>query len=936
MEEAVDPRVRLDAMLAEALDLDGEARTRYLKHIEDTEPELAAALCNLVRLADAPGLDPHTLTRPLWQAMFERGFHSNFATNLAADTQAAAGTIIGAWRMLSTLGRGGMGTVYLVERSEGGFRQRGALKLMRSGTDSDEFLRRFAQERQILASLNHPAIARLLDGGRDVENRPYLVMEYVEGGPIDHACDQRRLSIDERVALFVQVAQAVAYAHRNLIAHRDIKPSNIIVDIDGQPKLLDFGIAKALSNAVIACESLTLTALRAFTPDYATPEQVLGQPTSTATDVYQLGLLLYELLSGQRAQCVTSTTQIGLEDAVCRTQPVRPSERIGVVGAEIHDVCVARQTTPTALRRKLSGDLDNIVLKALRKAPERRYTSVIEMIEDLEYWRQGRPVHAQPETFGYRSKKFVVRHAWAVAASSAILTLVISYAVTVTIQANALARERDRAQAEAAKARQVQALVLQLFQGADPEHSGGIQLSARELLDRGWSSIERELGGQLEVRAELLATVGEAYRKLGVFDRAEKLSELEINATRPLAVNQPLLWARALRNRGRLLSEQGNYAAAEPLLRDALRHYKNPHDGSPERAESGEVAITLSDLGMLFNRKADYAAAESLYRESLFIRRQLYGERHPSVAESLDDLGMMLRQRGDYVGARPLLVQALELRRQLLPPNHPQLAQSLSNLALVHKDLGDYDSAEALYREAIKRMQQALGETHPSVGIVMNNLSTLLKIRRDYPAAQELLEKALSIRRKALGEVHPMVALNLNDLGLLLSERADLDGAATYYKQALQAYPVDHPWRSATVFNIGRLAESRGDFVVAERHYREALALQRKEYGEDHDRVGMDWNRLGIVLHRQGRLDEAEASIRRALAIYRKRLPQGHQRFAAVLLPLGSLLVDRGRTTEAKPLLREGWQVRQKAFGDGDPRTIEAAAELARAERSRN
>ncbi len=930
MDEYRDPRIRLDELLTQALELDGAARAEYLSDIDETEPALAPALRNLVYLAETPGLEPQRLARPLWQVLCEGASYSMCATAEAEESQLDVGATIGVWRPLRTLGRGGMGEVYLVERNEGGFRQQGALKLMRTGADSDEFVRRFAQERQILASLNHPGIARLLDGGRDLEGRPFLVMEYVEGEPLDRACDQQRLSVEQRIALFMQVALAVSHAHRNLIAHRDIKPSNIIVGIDGQPKLLDFGIAKALSDDAISGAALTRTALRAFTPDYATPEQVLGRPASTATDIYQLGLLLYELLTGQRAQRVTNTAQNALEDVVCRTHPIRPSERIGDRGDDARDVSAARQTTPAALRRALQGDLDNIALKALRKEPERRYASAIAMIEDLERWQQGRPVRARPETWGYRAEKFVKRHAWAVVASAAIFALVVSYAVTVTVQANALSRERDRAQAEAVKARQVQALVLQLFQGADPERSGGVQLSARELLDRGWSSIERELGGQLEVQAELLATVGEAYRKLGVYDRARKLLELEIQATRPLAATQPLLWARTLRNHGRLLSDQGNYAEAEPLLRDALEHY-----GRSEQADNAEFASALSDLGLLFNRKADYTVAETFYRDSLAMRRRLYGDDHPGVAENLDDLGMMLRQRGDYIAAQPMLSQALALRRQQLPSTHPQLAQSLSNLALVQKDLGENDSAETLYREALALMQQALGDAHPSVAIVMNNLSAVLRTKRDYSGAKVLLEQALAIQRKALGENHPMVALNLNDLGLLLSESADPDGAAAYYQQALRAYPAGHPWRSATVFNIGRLAESRGDFVVAERHYREALALQRIEYGEDHDRVGMDLNRLGVVLHRQGRLDEAEASIRRALAIYRKRLPQGHQRLAVVLLPLSALLLDRGRAAEAESLLREAWQVRLSAFGERDPRTIEAATELARAQRGR-
>ncbi len=442
-----DPRIRLDALFDQALDLESDARARFLADLDAREPALVGELRELLALAESPGLEsaslePRALAQPLWQALFD---HASGRDGLESPSPAplfdGAGfddLSIGVWHALRTLGRGGMGTVYLVERSEGGFRQHGAMKLLRAGADSDEFLRRFEQERQILATLNHEGIARLLDGGRDPQGRPYLVMEYVEGEPIDRACDRERLSVDQRVAVFVQVAQAVAYAHRNLIAHRDIKPGNIIVGADGKAKLLDFGIAKALDDEPFGEEPLTRTALRAFTPDYATPEQVYGQPASTATDVYQLGLLLYELLTGQRAQRVTNMSQQTLENAICRAEPVRPSERV----ADDDAAATARRTTPSALRRKLRGDLDTIVLKALRKEPERRYASAIAMVEDLERWRQGRPVRARPETLGYRTGKFVRRHAWAVAASVAMVAMIISYAVTVTLQANATARRR--------------------------------------------------------------------------------------------------------------------------------------------------------------------------------------------------------------------------------------------------------------------------------------------------------------------------------------------------------------------------------------------------------------------------------------------------------------------------------------------------------------
>ncbi len=745
--------------------------------------------------------------------------------------------------------------------------------------------------------------------------------------------DRERMSVDQRVALFVQVAQAVAYAHRNLIAHRDIKPGNIIIGTDGKAKLLDFGIAKALADEPLGEEPLTRTALRVFTPDYATPEQVYGQPGSTATDVYQLGLLLYELLTGQRAQRVTDMSQQTLENAICRAEPVRPSERVAGEDGADHGSATARQTTPSALRRKLRGDLDNIVLKALRKEPERRYASAIAMVEDLERWRQGRPVRARPETWSYRTGKFVRRHAWAVAASVAIVAMIAGYAVTVTIQAGALARERDRAQAEAAKALQVKTLVLRVFEGANPDASGSAQLTARELLDRGWTAIERELGGQPDVQIELLDAVGEAYRQLGIYDRAEALFARSLQIARGEASRQPLLLARALRSQGRVRGDRGDYAGAETDLRDALARYR-----AALGANHGEVAATLGDLALLLDLRGEFAGAEALYREALAMHRILHGERHLRVAENLGNLGMILRRQGDYAGAEPLLSQSLSLRRQLLPAQHPEIAYAMTDLAQVRNDLGEYDSAESLYREALASLQGSLGEMHPNVGVTMITLARVLKTRRDFDGARDLLLRALAIRRKALGERHPSIALNLNDIGQTWLESSDsrpgdLAHAERYYREALDIYPADSPGRSMVVYNLGQVAEKRGDFVGAERQYREALVGQRQHYGDDHDRVGMQLNRLGIVLYRQKRLDEAETAMRQALAIYRKRLAAGHQRFAVVLVPLGQLLIERGRRDEAEPLLREALEVRQQAFGANDPRTAEASQALADAVR---
>jgi serine/threonine-protein kinase len=904
-----DPRARIDALFEQALELEGVAREQFLDRVTDGDTPLRNELETLLRLATEPA--PHfdaLIGDSRWQAFAE-------------ELPPSAPRQIGAWRLLRELGSGGMGSVYLAERISDDFKQRGALKLIRPMMDSEEFEWRFAQERQILATLTHSGIARLLDGGRDADGRTYLVMEYAEGLPLDRYCDEHRLTIEQRLALFADIGETVAHAHQHLVVHRDLKPANILVTSEGAVKLLDFGIAKVLAAADDAESPMTRTAVRIFTPEYAAPEQVLGQPVATAADIYQLGLLLYELLTGQRAQPIENVSPATLERVVCQLEPPRPSVRAAAATAE---AAAARHTSPAALQRKLRGDLDNIVLKALRKSPERRYASAAELVDDIKRWQQGRPVRARPETFGYRTSKFVRRHPFGVTGAAAAVVMLVAYAVTVTLQFDTIAHERDRARAEATKAQQVKALVLRLFEGADPQQSGGAQLTARELLDRGWAGIESELPNQPEVQVELLDTVGEAYRQLGLYERAQPLFDDALETATPLAAEYPLLLARALRSRGRLHSDLGAYDKAEEQLQSAWDRYRRIR-GSPD----AELATTLSDLGALKFRMSDLDAAERYHRDALAMRRQLFEEEHVDVADSLDKLGTVLRHQGDYAGAEPLLSQALALRRRLLPATHPKLADSLSNLALTRVNLGEYDSADALYQEAQAVTRQSRGERHPQVAIVMNNHALLLQARREFPAAERLLREALSIRREVLGEQHPEVAMNLNDLGLALSGGGDFKGAEAYYRQALAAYPPEHPWRSATVFNLGMLEENRGDLDAAERHYREALARQREDYGEEHERVGIDLNRIGIVLHRKGQLNEAEEHFRQALAIFRKRLPEEHPRLALVLVPMGQLLLDRRRPEEARALLQEAWRVRHTAFGDSDARTIEAATALA-------
>jgi serine/threonine-protein kinase len=909
-----DDRRTLDVLFDRALDVPPEERSAFLDRVCAGRPDLRSQLDELLRLAASETSSPlpSLLTGPLWRELMDE-----------LQLSGASPRIAGRWRLLEEIGRGGMGTVFRAARDDGEFEQQAAVKLLSPDLESEAVLRRFARERQILAALDHPGIARLLDGGRTDSSQPYFVMELVDGQPIDRDCDVRRLTIRERLGLMLQVCRAVDHAHRNLVVHLDLKPSNILVTADGRVKLLDFGIAKLLAGDGAAVgEPLTRTLARPLTPEYASPEQILNHPVGVASDVYQLGVLLYRLLTGRPPYRLTGHSAREIERVVCELEPPRASSVVGKgeLGEEAGAVAARRGTTPAKLARQLRGDLETIVAKALRKEPDRRFLSVAELAADLESHLDGRPVGARPDTLTYRAGKFVVRHRLAVTAAAVIVALLAAYAVTVTFQARALSRERDRARAEAAKAEHVKALILRLFEGADPREAAGHELTARELLDRGWTGIEGELADQPEVRVELMATVGDIHRELGLYSQADHLLTSALETARALVPGGGVMLAEVLRRTGRLRLETGEYGEAEDLLREALALYRQ----QPQDMRS-EIGATLAHLGWTFYDRGDDTRAEALFRESLAIRRERFGNEHRDVAASLAEVGMVVRNRGEYAAAEPLLRQALDLRRRLLPESHPALADSLSSLATVKRNLGDLDAAEALYREALDLMIRTRGDAHAYVATVTSNLARVLQLRGALKEAEQLLRRALTIRREALGERHPLVAMNLNDLGRLLYDAGALDRAEALYDEALNAYPANHPWRSATVFNLGRVYETRGDYRSAERMYRQALAEQRVQYGEDHERVGVDLNQLGIVLYLQKRPAEAESHLRQAIAVFRKSLPPDHYRIAEALVPLGVLLMGGERSPEAEQVLREALEIRRAAFGEEDARTREVA-----------
>lgn len=769
----------------------------------------------------------HTQTGVLFEA--PAGWVEEALRELAGSTSADAaveGRNIGPYRLERELGSGGMGRVFLARRED--LPKQVALKLVREPLASPDRVRRFRSEQRILAALEHPHIAQLLDAGVTDDGAPYFAMELVDGEPLPAYCDRRHVNVVQRLRLFLDVCAAVRYAHAHLVVHRDIKPSNVLVTSDGRPKLLDFGVAKLLTRDGEA--DLTGTRTRVFTPGYASPEQLTGAPVSTATDVYQLGALLYMLLAGRPPLDIEGRSPGEAERIVCEHEPAAPSAAVprdadstGFTGptetAPSAEVAASRSTTAERLRHQLRRDLDNIVLKALEKQPERRYASVEALASDIERFLQGRPVLARGGGHVYRAQKLLRRHRWAIAAAAAFVLILAGYATTASIQAGRVRRALGVAELETEKAEEVSEFLIGLFEAGDPTEQWGVDLTGGELLERGVRRAD-ELSGRPELQARLLEVIGRTYQRLA----------------RPLE--------------------------AQPLLERALALREQLHG-----ADHADVAAGLHDLGVLARTTNDYSAADSLLSRAVDIRRALFGDRHEDVARSLFELGVLAQNRYELDGADSLLTEALAIRRSAIGEHHLDTGTTLNNLGTVLVRKGDYARAEPLLREALAIRSQAVGADHPFVVSDQNNLGWLLLLRGESADAEAHLREALAINARLLGKDHYWNATLLNNLAGALREQGEYAEAESLLRKALalsreklQRFGQDDadPDVARYLQNLALVHLKRGDPGAAEPLLRESLELRRELFAQGDWRTAGAEGYLGECLAALGRFDEAE------------------------------------------------------------------------------
>ena len=794
------------------------------------------------------------------------------------------GQELGSWRLRRRLGGGGMSDVYLAERI-GDYSHQVAVKLVRPGLVSRADHNRLRAERQILARLNHRNIARLLDGGTTADGIPYLVMEYVDGERIDVYCDRHRLTLKERLSLFRGVCAAVHAAHQNLVIHRDLKPSNILVTRDRTLKLLDFGIAKLIEVRESAhTVALTQADVRLFTPGHASPEQVRGELITTATDVYLLGVLLYELFTGRKPLEMRDVRLAEMERIICNQSPPLPSVVLRVRGApaiegpRIESAADARGTSASRLCRELAGDLDNIVMKALRKEPERRYTSADEMAADLRRYEAGQPVIARRDTWRYRSSKFVRRHSMAVVASSAVVLLLVALAGVMTFQAHRVSQERAIAERERMRSDETAKFLAGLFEVADPNEAQGKEITAREILGRGALRIQQELKDAPETQANLMETIGRVYLSLGL--AAEARPQLE----------------KAL------------------IMREKLFP-----------ADHASKASNLSALGQLELAAGRLDTAATHCRDALAMNERLHGHRNLAVAASLEELGQLLKVQGDFKGAEKQLQESLQLFRELEGSKSTRVSSVMNELAQLMERRGDMAGAEDFYRRALAIDRAALGNDHPQVAHNLHNLAVVLQTRGQLEDARPLFEESTALLRKVMGEKHPDTLDALGNYGRYLLAVGDLPAAEEVFRQALrlntEVRGAGHPYVGYDHANLANLLQMKGEYAAAETQYREALKIYAGTLPPDHQYVASAQSGLARTLLEVGRLDEASTAATRALTIWRASLSADHPQIANAQAIAAQILALRGNDAEAEGVLAASYEKLSAAYGLSDPRT---------------
>ena len=842
-----------DELLARALEVPAAEQRAFLEsHCDD--PDLRAEILALLDMEADLG---EFIERPaaLELEIKEGNEQGNPEPSPSLKSRRLPETV-GPYRITGILGEGGMGIVYRAEQDEPIHREL-AVKVVRTDLSIPGAHERFMAERQALARLSHPAIAQMYEAGTTQEGFPYFAMELVTGRPITEYCDGSRLSVEERLDLFIQVCEGVQHAHHRGIIHRDLKPSNVLItERDGvpAPKIIDFGIAKALDRPLSETAELTGENLIG-TPAYMSPES-MGiidklSDVDTRSDVYALGILLYELLSGTRPFEMEGTSLASLVLKMAKEDALAPTATFRAEPVEARDrAAQRRRNSPEGLLRRLKGDLNGIVLKAIARNREERYQSPVDLVEDIRRHLSNRPVTATPPSFLYLFGKLVRRHRGAVIAAALLLVSLIlgiagttvgfvrarSEAERATQEAERANQEASRANREAKAAIAVSDFMVDLFDVSDPWKMRDNNITARELLDRGAEELRGGIEDQPLVLSRFMLTIGRTYLNLGLYDESEALLKgaLEVRENHPEA--NPLLTAQALSDLGTLNKERGRYGEAIALYRRAL-DIQGENTGTHELWE----AMSQGHIGQIFNLQGRYEEAEAPLKRSLAIREESLGPDHKLVGVSLNELGLLYANQGKYGLAEPFYERSLAIMEKYVGPDSPDVALELNNLAQLYDSQGRHEEAEPLYRRALTIYEKALGPDHAHLARSLNNLALVYDKLGQYDEAEPLFRRAVEINEKSVGPDHPYVAICLNNLAVVVTHQERYIEAKPLFERTLKIYGEklgkDHPRYARTLFRYAEWHMEQGRYAEAEPLLDRAMAIQKEKLPADHPKA---------------------------------------------------------------------------------------------------
>lgn len=813
------------------------------------------------------------------------------------NPQGAVGEKIGAYLLREIIGQGGMGTVYRGERQRGEFEQQVAIKLLSNISQGEEensiLLDRFQQEQQTLASLNHPNIAQLFDGGFTADNQPYIVMEYVEGVDIYQYCTDNQLGLEARLKLIVQVADVLAFAHKNLIIHRDIKPSNILINASGQVKLLDFGIAKLISNDQKS--DLTKTGESIMTPGSAAPEQIKGMPITVATDIYQLGLVMYQLITDSQAFSDQAESLYELARVMCEKLPTTPS--IMCTKSQQQDTAFASQW-----QKKLQGDLDAIVLKALRTESDHRYASMQEFGKDINAHLSGNLVEARQKNLQYLVSSYSRRHWKLVLIASSFLMIILAYAATVTVQSQRIKAALEQSELEAKKAQQVSQFMVNIFKTSDPNVSGLEEITALQLLEEGQQNIQQTLLEAPEIRAHMLSVLGDIYYSRGVYDQSEKLLALALEQQQQLPHIDPLETANILTKLAISYSTQNKYEQSETLLLDSLELHRTAFEQHLSETNHIAYAETLNAYADVLKTRGEYELAEKNFNNAIEIMKP-YGDKQNELAIAYNGLAGTQHVQGHFSEAISNMREGLRILGLVHGEQHAYFNIALNNLVTILTDLEYFEEAAVLSKKSLQMQMERLGNDHPNVGNTLRSLGILAHRQGDFLTAREYLQRALNNKRQRLNEDNVTVGVILLFLGAVEQDMGRFDQASERYQAMLQifkTYQVADRIMGRALCQPASLSLARGEWQKANQQYLDALSLL-PEIGVRGAIAQLGFARSALYL--QSDLNKAEALSRSALATRQQKYPDNHSLVAEAQAVLGLVLTKLNKPAQAAPLL---------------------------------